>query len=1297
MSVPKRDANRSDPSALARMMALDTSTTHDWHQTELGSIFHHQLDSPLGFDLGNFVPESKATLDASRPTANIPLETFGDLLRHPHPPLGVLKLMKEFAKVNRDNPESSLPTEIATVIYFAAIVVALTRCGQRITGLDDDALRRGVEWVVAQSWVDESTRSLFRDALTLIGTDRPKRERGMPEAPDNNLLPKISDAGAGEHHVPPRYAPQVEGYQIVGKLGEGGMGTVWRAVQLSTRREVALKLLNPAIIGSDKLRARFEREVELAASLEHPNIARVYDSGLRQGVYCYAMEFIDGLPLDEYVLQNHLKQRQILELMEKVCRAVQCAHQRGVIHTDLKPSNMLVSKDGEPHVLDFGLAKSVQAGGAGLATSVVGQVAGTAAFMSPEQAAGQRDRLDTRSDVYSLGVILYRSLTGVFPYDQSGGWQDVMRRIAQEEPRRPRAASGEVDKELEALLLKCLAHDPNNRYSSAAHLAQDIANYLAGQPLFARPPTAAYFFGKWLRRYRRPITTGAVVVIAVAGMAIGSYIRIAQVRSAAVSATNEADLRFAESLVSQADALVAAQRGDEARPRYVEAIGFLKGLGRPITGAMAGLWDSYRTCPPPLSSFTGHQGGVRSAAFSPEERFVLSGGVDGTVKLWDVASGRELQSFVGHQGSVLSVAFSPEGKFALSGDSDGTVKVWEVATGRELLSFVGHQGGVLSVAFSPDGRSVLSGDSHGMVALSEVATGRELLSFVGHQGSVLSVAFSPAGKSALSGDSDGTVKMWDVATGRELQSFVGHQEGVVSVAFSPDGKSVLSGDSDGMVKVWEVATGRELRSFTSHQGGVLSVVFSPEGKLAASGDSDGVVKVWEVATGRELRSFVGHQGDVLSVAFSPEGRFVLSSGSDGTAKLWEVANSRELRRFAGHRKGVLSVAFSPDRKLALSGGVDGTVKFWELASGRELRSVTGHQERVLSVAFSPNGRFVLSGGVDGTVKLWEVANGQELRSFVGHRGGVFGIAFSPDGKSVLSGGVDGTVRLWEVASGRELGSFASRQGGVLSVAFSPDGKSVLSGDSDGTVKLWEVASGQELQSFVGHRGGVFSVTFSLDGKFTLSGDSDGTVKLWEVSSGRELQSFAGHRGGVRSVAFSPEGKIVLSGSGDGTVTLWEVSSGRELRSVTRHQERVFSVAFSPDGKLVLSGGVDGTVTLLDFSRADVYQVFSARLPGAFGAIQKNPNDPAALAVVGDWYAFRGVWDWAVEFLEKARKRGAAVSSLKLARCYWELNRFDEAKKEFHRALETSEAPEPYLRLCLEVVPTVDGSESKRTR
>ena len=355
-------------------------------------------------------------------------------------------------------------------------------------------------------------------------------------------LPSIS--GAGEEPGPPGPPPEIEGYEITGRLGEGGMGTVWRAIQQSTRREVALKILAGAL-GSQKAHTRFEREVELTARLEHPNIARVYDSGIHHGAYYYAMELIDGADLASHVTDRKLPQRQVLELMRTICLAVQHAHQRGVIHRDLKPSNILVTEDGQPHVLDFGLAKALLGDDAGLSISMDGDVTGTPAYMSPEQAAGSTAAIDTRSDVYSLGVILCRLLTGQFPHEHSATRYEMLRRTAEEEPRRPRELSKHIDRELEAVLLKALARDPDDRYASAGDLARDLGHYLRGDPLAARKPTTTYFLTRSLWKHRLPVAIGALVLVVLAGVAVWSYISIAHQRNLAqIASRRERELRF---------------------------------------------------------------------------------------------------------------------------------------------------------------------------------------------------------------------------------------------------------------------------------------------------------------------------------------------------------------------------------------------------------------------------------------------------------------------------------------------------------------------------------------------------------------------------------------------------------------------------------------------------------------------------------------------------------------------------------------------------------------------------------
>lgn len=355
-------------------------------------------------------------------------------------------------------------------------------------------------------------------------------------------------------------APHIENYEILGKLGEAGQGQVWSALQISTNRRVALKVPRTGLISSEKTLARFEREMELAAGLKHPNIARIHDSGIHQGIYYYAMELIEGLHLDEHVKQHHLSIRQILKLMQTICQAVQHAHQKGVIHRDLKPSNIIVSEEGHPYIVDFGLAKNLLDDDQNLTISTDGDTAGTPAYMSPEQAAGFMDKLDTRTDVYSLGVILFTLLTGESPHDLSGTRQQVMHRIIHQDVRQPHKIYPKIDKELELLLLKALDNDPDGRYASAGMLAQDIDNYLNGYPLQAVPPSSIYQVRKFMRKNRMLTTSIAVVaVVLMAGVVVSTSFAIRAERQTRISQAVSNFLR--DDLLGSVDPFKGAQRG----------------------------------------------------------------------------------------------------------------------------------------------------------------------------------------------------------------------------------------------------------------------------------------------------------------------------------------------------------------------------------------------------------------------------------------------------------------------------------------------------------------------------------------------------------------------------------------------------------------------------------------------------------------------------------------------------------------------------------------------------------------
>ena len=491
-----------------------------------------------------------------------------------------------------------------------------------------------------------------------------------------------------------------------------------------------------------------------------------------------------------------------------------------------------------------------------------------------------------------------------------------------------------------------------------------------------------------------------------------------------------------------------------------------------------------------------------------------------------------------HNAPVNSVSFSPDGKTIASGGADGKIKIWNVASSKEILTLNEHNAPVNSVSFSPDGKTIASGGADGKIKIWNVASSKEILTLNEHNAPVNSVSFSPDGKTIASGGADGKIKIWNVASSKEIRTLSGHQNSVMSVSFSPDGKTIASGGADGKIKIWNVASSKEIRTLSGHQNSVMSVSFSLDGKMIVSGSDDKTIKIWNVANSKEILTLSGHQNSVMSVSFSPDGKMIASGSADKTIKIWNIESSKEIRTLSGHQDYISSIRFSPDGKTIVSGSIDKTIKLWNMANGKEIRTLNNHRSYVNSVSFSPDGKTITSGSADKTIRIWNVESGKEIRTLSGHRDSVMSVSFSPDGKTIASGSLDSAIKLWDVASGKEIRTLSASQSFVLSVSFSPDGKTIASGSGDNTIKIWDVATGQEIRSLSGYQSNVNSISFSPDGKTIASGSGDNTIKLWDVATGKALLTLSGHQGDVRSVSFSPDGKTIASGSEDGTIKLW---------------------------------------------------------------------------------------------------------------------------------------------------------------
>lgn len=1011
-------------------------------------------------------------------------------------------------------------------------------------------------------------------------------------------------------------------YKLLQKLGQGGFGVVFMAEQQQpVRRKVALKVIKPGM-DTQQVVARFEAERQALALMDHPNIARVFDAGATpSGRPYFVMELVNGLPITDYCDRSQLNPRKRLELFIDVCKAVQHAHQKGIIHRDIKPSNVLITlHDGAPvvKVIDFGIAKAT---GQQLTEHTLftqfGQIIGTPLYMSPEQMDMSHLDIDTRSDIYSLGVLLYELLTGTTPFAKDrlrrAAYDEIRRIICEEEPPKPStrvnsgvtlanvAAQRNTDPkklrdqfrgDVDWIVMKALEKDRTRRYETANSLLRDIQRYLNDEPVEACPPSPFYRFGKFARRNRRVLVTtvSGLLIAAVATVSFAIYYAYAANRLA--KALADADHLTASLALDRGQSL--CEQGDTgpgllwmARSLSFAMKAHDSTLERAIRINLAAWWNQIH----PLRGCLRHPDRVNAMTFSPDGSRIATSCADGKARLWDAATGEPigLPLSPSDQQTIAAIAFRPDGTELVTGGAAGTASRWDAKSGAPIEPSFAHGAPIDKILWAYRGKGcVIAGGRSVSVWDSETGICSTRLD---HDASVTTVALSADGETVFTGTETGFAALWNVSSGTQLGTPLLHLVAVRAAAFQTSGDLVATGDEIGHLRLWNTKTATFVCDAPRHNAAVTALEFSRNGRQLLSAGLDWKVRIADVdETSAKEKLALPHLAPVESASFSPDERFILSGSRDGRGRIWNAASGDLVGSPLLHQAEVYLGAFNPDgTSVALAGNSD-TVRLWGIVAPDVTFKSVEYPEYIYTAAFSPDGSLLATAGEGDDlcpIRLWDVSSGQERKVLAGHERTVRTLAFSSDSKRLVSGGGDGTARIWDLETGNEKSRTEEMPGWVSAVAFSPDGQLLLTGSRDGSVRLWNLGSGgrqvPELSrvEFPSHGGAVFSAAFSPDGKRWMTGSADMTAHLGATSSGQLLCAPLRHQGQVWSVTFSPVGGFALTGSDDRMVRVWDGTTGQ---AVDRPLVDSFMTRFaksSPDGQFIFKGGLNTGSRLWD--------------------------------------------------------------------------------------------------------------------